>query len=1478
MRSVIRSSFCRRVAQLLVVAIALPLVAVPASAAPQPISVLVLTFDNKSGVGGDEMAQRVTDEVVIALGDTGRAAPTRLDPDSPSVKRAVDVERTLQKQDLQPPWDARKAAALGKVLGVESVLIGTVDQYSFDAKARKAQVILTVQRVQVAAPETPVPIAVNGASVTKVGAVQEGPLLNEAIADAASKLAQAVTGTAPTTKQAPQKPSISKRKNWLPVALAVVAGILLLGRGGGDRGPAAAGKAPISNALCEAQANSVALSWAVDTSGTPPEGFNIYRALAGDAPLGGTDRIGAAPIRALAARRGAIGPYEKIANASGTARGMNDSGAALGKVYAYQIRAIISGKESAAVDFKSRFEPADTPVVGPGVPVAPRGITVGPGAGSLVVRISWQPNPEAFVTGYRVYRGTSPTVLYLLGQFPSTQTTLDDARNTAANQTYYYVVAAVGPGVGGTPIERRSSPKSYTLTPGALGPPTNLTALPGQAEITLNWTPSIDSPVAGYNIYRNGTRIANVAGRTTSTYTDSSVTAGTNYTYWLRSYDASTPPRESADSNHVTAKTSLPAAKIDCSAVPIAIVGNGVDTATIKGLVKDSAGKPVGGAKVRFTLTTSGGGSLVVVAGGTKQANGDVVAPTDASGVAQAGLKAPKVTTQIDSIVRATVETTTLTCTTKVTIKVPTAASVSVAAEPSTVVANGTNRSRIAAVVKDSGGVGISGVTVTFSVDNTAIAVLLSTQAQTNNDGRATVELRSAAINAMGTVTVTAREPGGKQGTVTVSFVAQPSLTVSVSPTTIPAGGVGSTALVTATVKAADGTPVPGQKVNFGFNIAGAPTASPTGATTAPAYAMSDSGGLAYATLTSPPNLDHGNADVILAWMDSNASNAFEAAEDRWAIVGITYTEPPATVTVAAVPTAIPADATSTSKITALVLTALPAPVGPGLQPVADGTLVRFQTSSGTFVGTGTNTATATTVSGVAWVTLRASDVVGAVTVSATAASVTGSTQVQFQTVPDRILTLSATPGSLATGGNQAVITASLRQSDGTPVAAATITFTTNLGTLTPAPASCITGVDGKCTITFTSGVEAGTATVTAASGEQFASILIPITGGAPARIDIGLAGSARIAATGGLPSPAGAAIPVSTTIAARVTDANGNPVPDGTPVLFHTDIGTIQASAPTVNGVATATLVSSSFDVATNFATYKPGVASVNAVAGSEGGPKAGPVHVIFSGNVSYFTQSGAPNDTDLISDYGADWRTGVVGGSGSEPNLQPMSRDSPAYTFWVSLFDANNNPLPFGVPVTIRMRLCGIEKTVDTTTGIYPSSARADFNVTELGTGTPHPGTCLSIVDVNYSEILTPGVAQRRLPTQQWFGAAAPASISPPPQPPTIIVGATCCGGTSVTFVSILDKFGNRVQDGTRICFGYDTASLTNMTGIPTLTPTIGSTVDATSTVLVYGCATKDKTGKCNSGTLTVTGTVSPCTTDSPKASVTVNWKTPS
>ena len=66
--------------------------------------------------------------------------------------------------------------------------------------------------------------------------------------------------------------------------------------------------------------------------------------------------------------------------------------------------------------------------------------------------------------------------------------------------------------------------------------PSGLTASPGDTSVSLSWWPASDNAgVAGYNVYRNGTRI----GTTTSAgYVDRGVTNGTSYSYYVTAYDA----------------------------------------------------------------------------------------------------------------------------------------------------------------------------------------------------------------------------------------------------------------------------------------------------------------------------------------------------------------------------------------------------------------------------------------------------------------------------------------------------------------------------------------------------------------------------------------------------------------------------------------------------------------------------------------------------------------------------------------------------------------------------------------------------------------------------------------------------------------------------------------------------------------------------------------------------------------------------
>ena len=88
--------------------------------------------------------------------------------------------------------------------------------------------------------------------------------------------------------------------------------------------------------------------------------------------------------------------------------------------------------------------------------------------------------------------------------------------------------------------------------------PTGLTAAAGAPapRINLSWTATVDTYASGYRILRGTatggpyTQIAEVTPRTTTSYTDTTVTGGTTYFYVVRSFYQSW---ESANSNEASA-------------------------------------------------------------------------------------------------------------------------------------------------------------------------------------------------------------------------------------------------------------------------------------------------------------------------------------------------------------------------------------------------------------------------------------------------------------------------------------------------------------------------------------------------------------------------------------------------------------------------------------------------------------------------------------------------------------------------------------------------------------------------------------------------------------------------------------------------------------------------------------------------------------------------------------------------------------
>jgi len=112
--------------------------------------------------------------------------------------------------------------------------------------------------------------------------------------------------------------------------------------------------------------------------------------------------------------------------------------------------------------------------------------------------------------------------------------------------------------VAGTTVYGRPSAR-IAATPRDVtppSPPTNLVAIPSEGVVRLSWTPSPETDVAGYIVYRAPAtggfeRIGSVDVPAT-TYLDRTVARGT-YRYVVTAQDRAARPNESRRSNEVRA-------------------------------------------------------------------------------------------------------------------------------------------------------------------------------------------------------------------------------------------------------------------------------------------------------------------------------------------------------------------------------------------------------------------------------------------------------------------------------------------------------------------------------------------------------------------------------------------------------------------------------------------------------------------------------------------------------------------------------------------------------------------------------------------------------------------------------------------------------------------------------------------------------------------------------------------------------------
>ena len=213
----------------------------------------------------------------------------------------------------------------------------------------------------------------------------------------------------------------------------------------------------------------------------------------------------------------------------------------------------------------------------PVVPSAPQSLAATAGSGS--VSLTWTAsanNGGAAISGYNIYRGTSPNGEAATAVATVTGTSFTDNGLTNGT-TYYYKVAAVN-SAGTSPQSGEASATPAGVQATVPTAPQSLTATAGSSTVKLSWSaPSSNggSPITGYNVYR-GTSAGQESATpvatnvTTTSFTDSGLTNGTTYYYTVAAVNAVGVSPQSGEAS-ATPQATVPSAPSGL----VASAGNG---------------------------------------------------------------------------------------------------------------------------------------------------------------------------------------------------------------------------------------------------------------------------------------------------------------------------------------------------------------------------------------------------------------------------------------------------------------------------------------------------------------------------------------------------------------------------------------------------------------------------------------------------------------------------------------------------------------------------------------------------------------------------------------------------------------------------------------------------------------------------------------------------------------------------------------
>jgi len=555
-------------------------------------------------------------------------------------------------------------------------------------------------------------------------------------------------------------------------------------------------------------------------------------------------------------------------------------------------------------------------------------------------------------------------------------------------------------------------------------------------------------------------------------------------------------------------------------ATPPAILANGTATSTLVATVIDKNGNSLG-AGIPVTWKTTNG-TLASESTVTDEESKATIVLTSPVQIGDATVTAKAVAGSADAKVDFVAD-------------IANARVMSLIAAPGVIPADGTSSSVLTATIGDTNGNPVgAGVPVNWATTDGTLSAPASV---TDAASKATVTLKSS--TKMGTATVTAKATAG-EATASVAFAAN-NATAKVAalvalPASIPANNV-TTSSLEATIEDANGNPVAGAPVAWHTSLGTLSSGSTT----------TDTNGKSVVTLKGAVA---GTATVNAQAVAGSLTASVDLVPDNTTakVVGLNAT-----------PATIPANNVATSTLEAFVKDTNGNPV--------PGVAVTWSTSLGDL----SDASTTTDAGGRTSITLKG-PLAGSATVKATATA--GSSTAVVTLTPDaataKVIGLVATPAAIVANGTaSSTLVASVEDANGNPVVGTTVTWGTNLGTLSSA--SSTTDAAGKATVTL-KGTVAGSASITATAVAGGTSTNVTLTAdGTTAKVIDLTATPASIIANGSSTS----------TLVATINDANGNPVGSGAVVRWSTTSGYLAAASTVTDGNSKASVILTSSTVA---------------------------------------------------------------------------------------------------------------------------------------------------------------------------------------------------------------------------------------------------------------------------------------------------------